>query len=86
MSNVWLLPPDTDTAPDAAPDDHLVRLSGEDAEIARVSASGPEWLGSVPASALGALPSAGGGPARIEDQQVLIAVQGAASALNEQGG
>ena len=86
MSNVWLLPQNTDSAPDAAPDDHLVRLAGDDAEIARVTDGGPEWLGSVPASSLGALPAADGGPARVDDQQVLIAVQGAASALNEQGG
>ena len=86
MSNVWLLPSGTDSAPDAAPDDHLVRPTGDDVEIARVTDGGPEWLGSVPASALGALPSAGDGPARVDDQQVLIAVQGAATALNEQGG
>jgi len=86
MSNVWLLPSGTDSAPDAAPDDHLVRLDGDDAEIARVTAGGPEWLGSVPASALGALPAAGSDATRIEDEQVVIAVDGVASALNEQGG
>ena len=86
MSNVWLLPSGTDSAPDAAPDDHLVRLAGDDAEIARVTAGGPEWLGTVPASALGALPAAGSDATRIEDEQVVIAVDGVASALNEQGG
>ena len=85
MSNVWLLPPDTDSAPDAGPDDHLVRLSGDDAELARVTAAGPEWLGSVPASSL-SLPSAGSGPLKLEDLTALIAVQGAASALVERGG
>ena len=86
MSNVWLLPSETDSAPDAGTDDHLVRVSGDDAEIARVTAAGPEWLGSVPASSLGSLPAAGDGPTRIEDQTALIAVQGAATALNERGG
>ncbi len=85
MSNVWLLPSGTDSAPDAGSDDHLVRLSGDDAEIARVTAGGPEWLGSVPASAL-SLPAGGDGPTKVEDQTALIAVQGAASALNERGG
>lgn len=86
MSNVWLLPPDTDSAPDAGADDHLVRVCGDDAEIARVTVAGPEWLGSVPASSLGALPTAGNGPTQLEDQSTLIAVQGAASALVERGG
>ena len=86
MSNVWLLPNDTDSVPDAGNDDHLVRVSGDDAQIARVTDAGPEWLGSVPASSLGALPAAQGGPTRIEDQSTLIAVQGAASALVERGG
>ena len=86
MSNVWLLPSGTDSAPDAGTEDHLVRLSGDDAEIARVTAAGPEWLGSVPASSLGSLPAAGDGATRIEDQAALTAVQGAASALNQRGG
>lgn len=86
MSNVWLLPSDTDSAPDAGNDDHLVRVSGDDAEIARVTAAGPEWLGTVPVSALGSLPAAGDGPTQVEDQTALIAVQGAASALVERGG
>ena len=83
MSNVWLLAPDTDASADASPDDHLVRVNGDDAEIARVTASGPEWLGSIPASSLGQLPGAAG---KVDDPQVLIAVQGAASALVERGG
>jgi hypothetical protein len=86
MSDVWLLPPDTDSAPDAGNDDHLVRVFGDDAQIARVTAAGPEWLGSVPASSLGALPAPGSGPTRVEDQSAMIAVQGAASALVERGG
>ena len=86
MSNVWLLPSDTDSAPDAGTDDHLVRLSGDDAEIARVTAAGPEWLGSVPASSLASLPAVGDGPTQVQDQTALIAVQGAASALVERGG
>ena len=85
MSNVWLLPSGSDSAPDSAAEDHLVRVSGDDAEIARVTAAGPEWLGSVPASSL-SLPAAGDGPTRLEDQTALIAVQGAATALNERGG
>ena len=85
MSNVWLLPSDSDSAPDAATEDHLVRVSGDDAEIARMTAAGPEWLGSVPASSL-SLPSAGDGVTKLEDQTALIAVQGAATALNERGG
>ena len=86
MSNVWLLPPDTDSAPSAAGEDLLVRVSGDDAEIARVSNGKAEWLGSVPASSLGTLPAAGGEPTQVEDQTALIAVQGAASALVERGG
>ena len=86
MSNVWLLPSGSDSAPDAGSNDHLVRLSGDDAEIARMTTGGPEWLGSVPASSLGSLPAAGDGPTKLEDQTALIAVQGAASALNERGG
>ena len=86
MSNVWLLPSGSDSAPDAGTDDHLVRVSGDDAEIARVTDAGPEWLGSVPASSLGSLPAAGDGPAPVEDQAAVIAVQGAATALNTRGG
>ncbi len=86
MSNVWLLPSGTDSAPDAGSDDHLVRLSGDDAEIARMTVGGPEWLGSVPASSLGSLPAAGDGPTKVEDQTALIAIQGAATALNTRGG
>src|SRR4051812_10166556 len=86
MSNVWLLPDGVDSAPGAGADDHLVRLNGDDAEIALVTSGGAEWLGSVPASSLGTLPSAAGEPTRLEDQQALIAVQGAASALVERGG
>ena len=80
MSNVFLV--SGDESADAQQDDHLVRVNGDDAEIARVTASGPEWLGSVPVSALGSLPGEG----KVDDQQVLIAVQGAASALVERGG
>jgi hypothetical protein len=85
MSNVWVLPGDGDSAPGAGPDDHLVRVNGDDAEIALVTAGGPEWLGSVPVSSLGTLPTASEAT-RVEDQQALIAVQGAASALVERGG
>ena len=80
MSNVFLV--SGDESADAQVDDHLVRLSGDDAEIARVTASGPEWLGAVPASSLGSL----SGQGQVDDPQVLIAVQGAASALVERGG
>ena len=86
MTNVWLLPAGTESAPDADTEDHLVRLSGDNAEIARVTAAGPEWLGSVPASSLGSLPAAGDGPTPIEDQEAQTAVQGAATALNQRGG
>lgn len=86
MSNVWLLPPNTDAAPSASGEDLLVRVAGDDAEIARLVNGNTEWLGSVPASSLGSLPAAGDGPTRLEDQTALIAVQGAASALVERGG
>jgi hypothetical protein len=85
MSDVWLLPSGSDSAPDATTEDHLVRVSGDDAEIARVTDAGPEWLGSVPASSL-SLPSAGDGPTKVDDPTALVAVQGAASALNQRGG
>ena len=85
MSNVWLLPSGTDSAPQAGADDYLVRVAGDDAEIARVTDAGPEWLGSVPAASL-SLPAAGGDATALEDQTALIAVQGAASALVERGG
>ena len=40
-------------APSTAADgDVLLRPAGDDVEIARVTAGGPEWLGSVPASTL----------------------------------
>jgi hypothetical protein len=83
MSNVWLVT--GDSASEAAQDDHLVRVTGDDAQIALVTDGGVEWLGSVPASSL-SLPSGGGEPKRVEDQTALIAVQGAASALVERGG
>jgi hypothetical protein len=86
MSNVWLLPRDLHTAPEAKPDDHLVRVIGEDAEIARMTRSGPEWLGAVPASSLGALPTTVQEAIVLEDLPGQIAVQGAASALVERGG
>lgn len=86
MSNVWLLPRDLHTAPEAKPDDHLVRVIGEDAEIALVTRGGPEWLGAVPASSLGALPTTVQEPVVLEDLTAQIAVQGAASALVERGG
>jgi hypothetical protein len=85
MSNVWLLPSGTDSAPAAKAEDLLVRVSGDDAEIARITESGPEWLGAIPAASL-SLPAAGSEPTAIEDQTALIAVQGAASALVERGG
>lgn len=85
MSNVWLLPSGTDSAPSAGGDDLLVRVSGEDAEIARMTDAGPEWVGAIPAASL-SLPAAGDGPTQLEDQTALIAVQGAASALVERGG
>ena len=86
MTNVWLLPPNTDAAPSAGGEDLLVRLSGEDAEIARVSNGNAAWLGSVPAASLGTLPPVGREPAKVEDQTALIAIRGAASALVERGG
>jgi hypothetical protein len=86
MSNVWLLPPDTDSVPAATGEDLLVRLAGDDAQIARLVDGNAEWLGSVPAASLGPLPSSGGEPAKVEDERALIAVQGAASALVERGG
>jgi hypothetical protein len=85
MSNVWLLPPGTDSAPSAGGDDLLVRVDGDDAEIARMTDAGPEWVGTIPASSL-SLPAAGDEPTQLDDQTALIAVQGAASALVERGG
>lgn len=86
MSNVWLLPRDLDSAPEAEPQDHLVRLDGDDAEIAIVTPGGAEWLGAVPASSLGSLPAKTDQPVALDDQAVLIAVQGAATALAGRGG
>jgi hypothetical protein len=57
--------------------DVVLRRSGDDVELARVTGAGPEWLGSVPASTL---PLAGD-PAALE-----TAVRGVESALVQRGG
>ena len=85
MTKVWLLPKDAESAPDAAGDDLLVRVVGDDSDIARVKSGGAEWLGSVPASVL-SLPDAGPEAVTVDDAAALIAVEGAASALVERGG
>ncbi|MCU1691074.1 MAG: hypothetical protein JWM64_165 [Frankiales bacterium] len=65
-------------APSGAVDgDVLLRPKGDDVEVARVTASGPEWLGSVPASTL---------DLSQDDAALEIAVRGVESALVERGG
>lgn len=76
---VKILQPDADTAHDAQIGDVLLRPRGEDqVELARMTESGPEWLGAVDRTTLPPLDS---DPATLE-----IAVQGVETALNQRGG
>ncbi|MCW2608674.1 MAG: hypothetical protein JWO60_3367 [Frankiales bacterium] len=61
----------------AAEGDVVLRPQGDDVEVARVTAAGPEWLGSVPASTL---------DLSQDDAALEIAVRGVESALVERGG
>jgi hypothetical protein len=66
-----------DAPTSAVKGDTVLRRSGDDVQIARVTAGGPEWLGSVPASTL---------PLDGDAGALEIAVKGVESALVERGG
>ncbi len=61
----------------AAEGDVVLRRSGDDVEMARMTTAGAEWLGSVPASTL----PLDGDPAELE-----TAVRGVETALVQRGG
>ena len=66
-----------DVPSSAADGDVVLRREGDDVAVGRVTAGGPEWLGSVPASTL---------PLDGDDAALETAARGVASALVERGG
>lgn len=85
MTTAWILPAGTDTAPDAAPGDYLLRPQGEQTEIGRLGDS-CTWLGTVSTELLPDLPEVGE-PTRAPSQEaVLTAARGLESAETHRGG
>ena len=85
MATAWLVPSGTDSAPDAADGDYLLRPEGELYEIGSV-ASGCTWIGTVAASLLPGLPQVDAPQQAPEQEKVLLAVRGVESAETHRGG
>lgn len=80
MSSVWVVPASTDSHGQEG--DALVRASGDEVEVGRVTGSGVEWLGTVPAGTI-ELPEVTEPTAA---PQLETAVRGVQSALTSRGG
>ena len=85
MATAWLVPSETDSAPDAVDGDYLLRPAGDLYEIGSV-ASGCTWIGTVAASLLPELPQVDGPQQAPEQEKVLLALRGVESAETHRGG
>ena len=86
MATVYLVPAGTDSAPDAASGDYLLRPSGDDLYEVGQQDTTCTWIGTVSASLLPSLPSVDA-PQEAPDQATLLtAVQGVHAAEHHRGG
>ena len=86
MATVYLVPAGTDSAPDAASGDYLLRPSGDDLYEVGQQDTTCTWFGTVSSSLLPSLPSVDA-PQEAPDQATLLtAVQGVHAAEHHRGG
>ena len=88
MATAWIVPAGTDAAPGSAPGDFLLRPAAGPAgryEVGQLD-DGCSWVGTLDASLLPQLPQVQEPTVAPEQERVLTAVRGLASAETHRGG